>query len=66
MRLLAPCKILDVVSFLHCVLIIFSLSHPAPPLKSYGSRQLTDLWITSLLFDLHYKRINWSYAFSPG
>ena len=33
MRLLARCKILDVVSFLHCLLIIFSLSHPAPPLK---------------------------------
>ena len=28
--------------------------------------KLTDLWITSLLFDLNYNFINWSFAFSPG
>ena len=30
------------------------------------SLKLTDLWITSLLFDLKYRFINGSYAFSPG
>ena len=24
------------------------------------------MWITSLLFDLNYESINWSFAFSPG
>ena len=28
--------------------------------------KLTDLWNTSLLFDLNYKFINGSFAFSPG
>ena len=28
--------------------------------------KLTDLWITSLLFDLNYKFINGSFAFTPG
>ena len=28
--------------------------------------KLTDLWITILLFDLNYKFINGSFAFSPG
>ena len=28
--------------------------------------KLTDLWVTSLLFDLNYKFINWSFAFRPG
>ena len=28
--------------------------------------KLTELWNTSLLFDLHYKFINESLAFSPG
>ena len=27
---------------------------------------VTDLWITSLLFDLNYEFINESFAFSPG
>ena len=28
--------------------------------------KLTDLWITSLLFDLNHKFINENFAFSPG
>ena len=32
-RLLTQCKILDVVSFLHCLQIIFSLKSPSPTLK---------------------------------
>ena len=28
--------------------------------------KLTDLWITSLLFDLNHKFIDGSFAFSPG
>ena len=47
-RLLTRCKILDVASFLHCLQFFFSLKSP----------QLTDLWITRLLFDLNYKFIN--------
>ena len=35
--------------------------------KKTGSShlKLTDLSITSLLYDLNYKFINWSFAFSP-
>ena len=33
---------------------------------SYGLVKLTDLWITSLFFDLNNKFINGSFAFSPG
>ena len=58
-RLLTRCKILDVVSFLHCLQIILSLKSPIPTFitlkTSYGFPQLTDLWITSLLFELNYK-----------
>ena len=59
MRLLTRCKILEVASFLHCLQIIFSLKSHSPTLKRHmhGSPQLTDLWITSLLFDLNYKYI---------
>ena len=32
-RLLSECKVLDVVSFLRFLQIIFSKSHSAPPLK---------------------------------
>ena len=71
MRLLTRCKILEVASFLHCLQIIFSFKSLTPlppphPLRSYGSPKLTDLWITSLLFDFNHKFINKSYAFSPG
>ena len=37
------------------------------PQKSHEcALKLTDLWIKSLLFDLNYKLIDWSFAFSPG
>ena len=36
------------------------------PKKSHMCLKLTDLYITSLLFDLSYKFISVSFAFSPG
>ena len=37
------------------------------PQKSHGcALKLTNLWNTSLLFDLNNKYINGSFAFSPG
>ena len=47
----------DFFNFEPCTLKSLSLSFPL---------KLTDLWITSLLFDLNYKFINGSFAFSPG
>ena len=46
-----------------CKMFHSKITEPFPyefPLK------LTDLWITSLLFDLNNKFINGSFAFSPG
>ena len=46
-----------------CIKLILSLkSHMNVPLFN----KLTDLWITILSFDLNYKFINGSFAFSPG
>ena len=45
----------------------FMASNLAWPHKSHEcALKLTDLWVKSLLFDLNYKLINWSFAFSPG
>ena len=47
----------------------FSLKSLSLSLKSHMNvlyLKLTDLWNTSLLFDLNYKFINGSFAFSPG
>ena len=42
-------------------------NHLAFPQKLHEcALKLTDLWLTSLLFDLNYKFINGSFAFSPG
>ena len=57
-------------SLLGCLQIIFSLKSLSLSLKSYMNvlcaLKLTELWNTSLLFDLHYKFINGNLAFSPG
>ena len=42
------------------------ITYPFPQTSHECARKLTDLWITSLLFDLKYKSINGSFAFSPG
>ena len=48
----------------------FSLKSLSLSLKSHMNvlcaLKLTELWTTSLLFDLNYKYINGSLAFSPG
>ena len=56
-------------SLLDCLQIIFSLkslSLPMPQKSHECALKLTDLWNPSLLFDLNYKYINGSFAFSPG
>ena len=56
-RLSIRCKI-----FFHS-----KITQPQLSLKSHiCAIKLTDLWITSLLFDLNYEFINGSFAFSPG
>ena len=42
------------------------ITWPFPQKSHECALKLTDLWITSLLFDLNYKFINGSFAFSPG
>ena len=42
------------------------ITYPFPQESDECALKLTDLWITSLLFDLKYKFINRSFAFSPG
>ena len=55
------------VSFLDCLQIFFLKNTQPFPQKLYeAALKLTDLWITRLLFDLNYKFINGSFAFSPG
>ena len=44
----------------------FTLKSLSLSLTHECALKLTDLWITSLLFDLNYKFINRSFAFSPG
>ena len=47
----------------------FSLKSLGLSLKTYMNQcglKLTDLWITTSLFDLNYKFINGSFVFSPG
>ena len=45
----------------------FSLKSLPFPQKSHErALKLTDLWTTSFLFDLNYKFINGSFAFSTG
>ena len=42
------------------------ITYPFPQKSHECALKLTDLWITSLLFDLKYKFNNGSFAFSPG
>ena len=42
------------------------ITYPFPQKSHERALKLTDLWITSLSFDINYKYINGSFAFSPG
>ena len=44
----------------------FKITQPFPQKSREFALKLTDLWITSLLFDLNNKFINGSFEFSPG
>ena len=52
-RLLTRCKILDVVSFLHCLQIILSLKSPIPTL--YNVKNV--IWISTVNRFVDYKFI---------
>ena len=49
-----------------CKLFFSKITYPFHPSKvTLMCSELTDLWNTSLLFNLNYKFINGSFAFSP-
>ena len=53
-------------SLLGCLQIIFcKITQPFLEKSQEFAQKLTELWNTSLLFDLNYKFINGSLAFSP-
>ena len=49
-----------------CKLFHSKITEPFPLIHMNVPLKLTDLWITSLLFDLNYKFINRISSFSPG
>ena len=49
-----------------CKMFHFKITWPFLQKSHECALKLTDLWITSLLFDLHYKFFNGSFALSPG
>ena len=49
-----------------CKMFHSKITYPFPRKSHKCALKLTDLWITRLLFDLKYKFINASFAFSPG
>ena len=49
-----------------CKMFHSKITWPFPQKSHECALRLTDLWITSLLFDLNYKFINGSFALSPG
>ena len=49
-----------------CKLFHSKITEPFPQIHMNVPFKLTDLWITSLLFDLNYKFINRISSFSPG
>ena len=49
-----------------CKMYHSKITYPFPQKSHECALKLTDLWITSLLFDLKYKLINGSFAFRPG
>ena len=51
---------------IRCKMFHSKVTWPFPKKSHECALKLTDLWITSLLFDLNYKFINGSFAFSPG
>ena len=60
-----PLWLLNVIEDV-CYSIHSKITYPFPQKSHECALKLTDLWITSLLFDLKYKFINGSFAFSPG
>ena len=69
------CKVEDVCYFLgvhifrlstRCKMFHSKITYPFPQKSHECALKLTDLWITSLLFDLKYKFVNGSFRFSPG
>ena len=49
-----------------CKMFHSKIIYPFPQKSHECALKLTDLWITSLLFNLKYKFIDGSFAFSPG
>ena len=49
-----------------CKMFHSKITYPFPQKSHECAPKLTVFWITSLLFDLKYEFINWSFAFSPG
>ena len=49
-----------------CKMFHSQITYPSPQKSHECALKLTDLWITSLLFDIKYKFINGSFAFSSG
>ena len=49
-----------------CKLFHSKITERFPQIRMNVPFKLTDLWITSLLFDLNYKFINRIFSFSPG
>ena len=54
------------LSWAACKLFFSKITKPFPQKSHECALKLTELWNTSLLFDLNYKFINESLAFSPG
>ena len=48
-----------------CKMFHSKITQPSPQKSHECAFKVTDLWITSLLFDLNHKFINGSFAFSP-
>ena len=65
-RLSTRCKICFTLGLFANYFSIKSLSLSIPQKSHECALKLTDLWNTSLLFDLNYKFITRSLAFSPG
>ena len=49
-----------------CKLFFSKITYPFPQKSHECALKLTELWNTSLVFDLNYKFMNGSLAFSPG
>ena len=54
------------LSWAVCKLFFSKITYPFPQKSHECALKLTELWNTSLVFDLNYKFMNGSLAFSPG